>query len=67
MLRELYDFETDHELECCLTCEGEGGWDLSSDCEVYDEWMDCPDCQGSGDRDSGEVFSARRDAWTAND
>jgi len=32
----------------CATCDGNGGWDISTDCETYDEWHDCPDCGGSG-------------------
>lgn len=32
----------------CRTCDGSGGWDISTDCEVYDQWEDCPDCDGSG-------------------
>ncbi len=32
----------------CETCDGARGWDRSKDCEVYDDWMDCPDCEGTG-------------------
>jgi len=33
----------------CETCEGMGGWDKSRDIEVYDDWEDCPDCEGTGE------------------
>jgi hypothetical protein len=32
----------------CTTCSGAGGWDRSKDCEVYDDWWGCPDCDGTG-------------------
>ena len=50
-MSELYDFERDDENEPkreCGTCEGLGGWDKSSDCETYDNWEDCPECEGTG-------------------
>lgn len=39
--------------EECETCGGSGGFDASHDCEVYDDWQPCPDCEGLG-----EVFIA---------
>jgi len=38
----------DPEEGLCETCGGSGGWDIADDCEVYDEWVDCQDCQGTG-------------------
>lgn len=35
----------------CLTCKGSGGWNMSRDCEVYDEWTECPECDGTGEID----------------
>jgi DnaJ-class molecular chaperone len=42
------DPDTDEKLHECETCNGLGGWDKSRDCEVYDDWEDCPDCDGTG-------------------
>lgn len=33
----------------CPSCQGSGGWDISSDPEVYDEWKDCLRCDGTGE------------------
>jgi hypothetical protein len=32
----------------CVYCGGSGGFDKSRDCEVYDDWHDCPECEGKG-------------------
>ena len=37
----------------CETCEGQGGWDASADCETYDDWHDCPVCGGDGVVEAG--------------
>lgn len=72
MMPEPYDvFMDDTLFETCLTCDGEGGWDASVDCESYDEWIDCIDCEGTGsvlpvDNDL-DIFVPERDAFTAND
>lgn len=59
------------EYECCQSCGGQGGYDASTDCEVYDDWQECVDCEGRGYVDVGffeqEVFDPKRDAWTPND
>lgn len=33
----------------CEGCKGLGGFDASRDCEVYDEWIECESCDGSGE------------------
>jgi DnaJ-class molecular chaperone len=33
----------------CPSCEGSGGFDASRDIEVYDEWIDCEMCNGTGE------------------
>lgn len=33
----------------CPTCGGSGGWDISRDIEVYDNWQECPECEGLGE------------------
>lgn len=61
MLSELYDFGEDNlDFDICSTCDGEGGWDIG-DCEIWDEWIDCQDCDGTG-TDLGERFIPERDA-----
>ena len=45
--------DEEQEIAVCQTCDGNGGWDVSTDCEVYDQWEDCPDCLGTGE-DQGE-------------
>lgn len=47
MINELYDFEEDINIECGY-CDGMGGFDVSTDCEVYDDWHDCEHCEGTG-------------------
>lgn len=59
------------EYEYCASCSGNGGYDASTDCEVYDDWHECPDCEGNGyvplgDNDK-DVFDPKRDAWAPND
>lgn len=59
------------EYEECRTCNGAGGDDWSTDPEVYDDWHDCPDCEGLGRVDIGffdrDIFVPGRDALTPND
>jgi DnaJ-class molecular chaperone len=38
----------------CPTCKGSGGYDAATDCEVYDDWQECPDCLGTGEIDENE-------------
>lgn len=59
------------EYEECESCNGLGGDDWSTNCEVYDDWHDCMNCDGRGyvepsyfDRD---IFIPERDASTPND
>lgn len=33
----------------CPTCHGMQGWDRATDIEVYDDWRDCPECEGTGE------------------
>jgi len=35
----------------CWGCNGAGGWDNSRDCEVYDDWQVCMECDGTGEVD----------------
>lgn len=44
--------ELENEEMECESCGGSGGWDKSSDCEVWDDWDDCPECLGTGVMDS---------------
>lgn len=37
--------------EVCENCKSSGGWDMSEDVEVYDEWIDCEICGGIGEID----------------
>ncbi len=41
------EFENTPLIEC-PTCEGSGGWNISQDREVYDEWKECIRCNGEG-------------------
>jgi len=34
--------------EVCESCEGFGGYDATTDCEVYDDWQGCEACNGTG-------------------
>src|SRR5260221_526283 len=52
--------------EPCGLCNGNGGYDASTDCEVYDDWQECPDCEGTGES-QGDIFIPKRDAWKAGD
>lgn len=60
-------------LEECEACNGSGGFDASSDCETYDDWQDCLECNGTGMVKPGNQFNYRdrfipeRDALTPND
>jgi hypothetical protein len=46
-----------------------GGFDASKNCEVYDEWIDCEYCFGTGKEElsADDVFVPERDALTPND
>ena len=59
------------EYEECQSCRGAGGYDASTDCEVYDDWHDCEECSGQGMVELGfydrDIFIPERDAWTVND
>lgn len=59
------------EHEVCQSCDGMGGYDASTDCEVYDDFQTCIDCEGMGWVELGhfskEVFDPVRDAWKPND
>lgn len=59
------------EYEVCQSCNGMGGDDWSTDCEVYDDWHDCEDCNGAGYVDIGyfdrDVFVPERDAFKLGD
>lgn len=43
------DSEETTTFKVCEICDGAGGWDISRDCEVYDEWKECPNCLGTGE------------------
>jgi DnaJ-class molecular chaperone len=51
----------------CVQCKGMGGYDASRDCEVYDDWIECPYCEGTGKAKYDEFFVPERDALTPND
>jgi len=59
------------EQEVCQVCYGAGGYDASSDCEVFDNWQSCARCDGYGYVELGhferESFDPKRDAWTLDD
>lgn len=59
------------EYEYCESCGGMGGYDASTNCEEYDDWRKCPDCEGRGYVELGyfdrEVFDPKRDAWQPGD
>lgn len=59
------------EQEICLSCNGAGGYDASTDCEEYDDWQNCSECDGAGYVELGhfdrDVFDPKRDALTPND
>jgi hypothetical protein len=72
-LLKIIDPDSGETVECeeCRTCSGLGGEDWSTDCEAYDDWRNCVDCDGHGYVEVGyfdrEIFVAERDAWTPND
>ncbi len=53
--------------EDCEKCDGIGGFDASKNCEVYDDWRECPYCEGTGKQKHDELFDPKRDALTPND
>ena len=59
------------EFEECEACKGAGGYDASTDCEVYDDWQECEECNGTGRVELGgnerDRFIPERDALTPND
>lgn len=46
--RELENEEPLVEFEMCYLCDGFGGFDRSTDCEMYDDWITCDECNGTG-------------------
>lgn len=46
----IYDPDSEETTEFieCTTCHGSGGFDASTDCEIYDDWHDCVECNGQG-------------------
>jgi DnaJ-class molecular chaperone len=56
----------DNPCEPCRSCGGDGGYDASTDCETYDDWQECPDCEGTG-KDQGDIFIPERDAFRVQD
>lgn len=45
----LYSSMNEPILMTCEDCNGSGGYDRSTDCEVYDDWQECPFCEGTGE------------------
>jgi DnaJ-class molecular chaperone len=35
----------------CDSCKGAGGYDATTDCEIYDDWQVCEICEGTGEVD----------------
>lgn len=59
------------EYEECQGCGGNGGYDASTDCEVYDDWHNCEECEGRGHVELGfyekDEFIPKRDAFMPGD
>ena len=61
------------EYESCDSCGGMGGYDASRDCEEYDDWHECPECEGRGYVEVGandarkDSFVPERDAFQPGD
>lgn len=59
------------EQELCQSCDGNGGYDASTDCEVYDDWHACEECEGRGYVELGanekDEFIPERDAFMPGD
>lgn len=36
----------------CPDCNGDGGYDKSTDCEAWDDWQECLYCGGIGEVES---------------
>jgi len=51
----------------CSYCNGLGGYDASRDCEEYDDWQECPYCEGTGEAKFDEIFDPKRDALKPGD
>jgi DnaJ-class molecular chaperone len=49
----------------CPSCNGLGEYDIG-DCEDGVTQI-CPECQGTGLIEPGDLFIPERDAWTPND
>jgi DnaJ-class molecular chaperone len=43
---------SEEEVQDCEYCKGLGGFDAARDCEVYDEWIECVHCGGTGRNDT---------------
>lgn len=59
------------EFEECQSCQGMGGYDVSTDCEAYEDWHSCEECSGRGLLEAGfydrDRFVPESDAWISND
>jgi len=59
------------EYEMCMGCGGEGGYDASRNCEEYDDWHNCEECEGRGYVEVGfyekDEFVPKRDAFMPGD
>lgn len=58
------------ESEECSDCKGLGGYDATTDCEVYDDWQDCTTCGGTGKvplGGYGDAIDYKRDAFQPGD
>ena len=66
-----HDDDKPEPVEDCPDCGGLGGYDASTDCEVYDDWHDCEMCGGTGEVPLGfpdrDIFIPERDAFMAGD
>lgn len=61
------ELENEEQLEC-PDCKGLGGFDVSTECEVYEDWKECVNCQGTGIADeSFNSFDHKREAFQAGD
>lgn len=59
------------EYEACRGCNGNGGYDASNNCEEYDDWQQCEECEGRGYVELGfyeaDEFIPERDAFMPGD
>jgi DnaJ-class molecular chaperone len=61
------EHDDDKEPPDCKVCKGMGGYDASTDCEVYDDWQPCEACEGTGKEIEWNGFIPERDAFGPND